>query len=79
MYVMFASSRILTFQKNWVICFIESPLKLMKNAFYFILKALPVLKIFKFLRTFRSSMKSGLIRHKVMTSQPACKQLLYTY
>ena len=27
----------------------ESPLKLMKNAFYFILKALFVLKIFKFL------------------------------
>ena len=31
---------------NW---FIESPLKMMKNAFYFILKALFVLKIFKFL------------------------------
>ena len=28
---------------------IESPLKMMKNAFYFILKALFVLKIFKFL------------------------------
>ena len=27
----------------------ESPLKTMKNAFYFILKALLVLKIFKFL------------------------------
>ena len=27
----------------------ESPLKMMKNAFYFILKALSVLKIFKFL------------------------------
>ena len=32
-----------------VICLIESPLKMMKNAFYFILKALFVLKIFKFL------------------------------
>ena len=31
------------------ICFIESPLKMMKNAFYLILKALFVLKIFKFL------------------------------
>ena len=31
------------------ICFSESPLKMMKNAFYFILKALMVLKIFKFL------------------------------
>ena len=31
------------------ICFNESPLKIMKNAFYFILKALFVLKIFKYL------------------------------
>ena len=31
------------------ICFNESPSKLMKNAFYFILKALFVFKIFKFL------------------------------
>ena len=30
-------------------CFIEGPLKMMKNAFYFILKALFVFKIFKFL------------------------------
>ena len=36
-------------KKNCVICFIESLLKMMKNAFYFILKALFVLKIFKFL------------------------------
>ena len=36
-------------KKICVICFIESPLKVMKNAFYFILKALFVLKIFKFL------------------------------
>ena len=32
-----------------VICFIESPLQMMKSAFYFILKAYFVLKIFKFL------------------------------
>ena len=31
------------------ICFNETPLKIMKNAFYFILKALFVLKVFKFL------------------------------
>ena len=31
------------------ICFNDSSLKMMKNAFYFILKALSVLKIFKFL------------------------------
>ena len=36
-------------KKNFVICFIESPLKIIKNAFCFILKALFVLKIFKFL------------------------------
>ena len=32
-----------------IICFIENALKIMKNAFYFILKALVVLEIFKFL------------------------------
>ena len=36
-------------KKICVICLIESPLKMMKNAFYFILKAFFVLKIFKFL------------------------------
>ena len=36
-------------EKFYVNCFIESPLKMMKNAFYFILKALFVLKIYKFL------------------------------
>ena len=36
--------------KNFfLICFNDSPSKMMKNAFYFILKALFVLKIFKFL------------------------------
>ena len=38
-----------TSKKNCGICFIESPLKMMKNVFYFILKALFVLKIFRFL------------------------------
>ena len=42
-------SRTLTFQKIFCICFNESPLKMMKNDFYFILKALVILKIFKFL------------------------------
>ena len=37
------------FQKNCVLCVIESPLKRIKNAFYFILKALFILKIFEFL------------------------------
>ena len=38
-----------TSKKSCVICFSESPLKIMKNGFYFILKAPFVLKIFKFL------------------------------
>ena len=37
------------FPKIFLIYFNEIPLKMMKNAFYFILKALFVLKIFKFL------------------------------
>ena len=36
-------------KKISVICFIEGPLKIMKNTFYFILKALFVFKIFNFL------------------------------
>ena len=36
-------------KKIYVTCFIESPLKIIKNAFYIILKVLFVLKIFKFL------------------------------
>ena len=36
-------------KKICVICLIESPFKMMKNAFYFILIARFVLKIFKFL------------------------------
>ena len=43
---------LLLFKKNCIICFIESPLKMMKNAFYFILKALFVLNIFKFCHDF---------------------------
>ena len=43
----------LTFQKKCIICFVE--ITMMKNAFYFILKALFILKIFKFL--------SGLFGH----------------
>ena len=39
-------------KKNCVIWSIESPLQMMKNAFYFILKALFVLKVFKFLSWF---------------------------
>ena len=38
-------------KKSCFICFNENPLKMMKNAFYFILKALFVLKILDFLVT----------------------------
>ena len=36
-------------EKICFICFNENPLPMMKNAFYFILKAFLVLKIFKYL------------------------------
>ena len=36
-------------EKIYVVCIIERPLKMMKNVFYFIVKALFVLKVFKFL------------------------------
>ena len=36
-------------KKICVLCLTESPLKMIKNVFYFILKALFVLKVFKFL------------------------------
>ena len=54
----------------------NKPLKMIKNAFYFILKARFVLKIFKFLSSLSVHLrKNGLIREmrlisKLMTSQP---------
>ena len=42
-------SRTLTFEKTFYICFNGMPLEMMKNDFYFMLKALLVFKIFKFL------------------------------
>ena len=38
----------LSLQRNCVICLIESPLKMMKNVFYFVLKYFFVLIVFKF-------------------------------
>ena len=61
------------FQNNFFVN--ESPLKMMKNTFYFILKALFLLKIFNFfVLTFWSCRKNSLIRNlrlisKLMTSQ----------
>ena len=59
----------------------ESPLKMMKNAFYFTLKALFVLKIFKFLSVLFDYVEKRLDRKirliaKFVTSQPG-KQLQY--
>ena len=51
------------FKKKDFVCFNEIPLQSMKNAFYFILKDLFVLKIFRFfVLTFWSYSKNGLIR-----------------
>ena len=73
-------SRTLTFQKNSVICLIESPLKMMKYAFYFILKALFVLRYLNFYLHFLVFKKNGLIRKirlisKFITSQPAKERI----
>ena len=40
-------------KKTCINCFIEIPLKMMKNAFYFIIKDIFVRKIFKFLFLFK--------------------------
>ena len=69
------------FKKICIICLIENPLKMMKNSFCFILKALFVLKIFEFLsRLFGHVQKNGLIRKlrlisKFMTSQPGLQTI----
>ena len=63
----------------------ESPLKMVKNAFYFTLKVFFILKIFKFLYWLFGHAEKRLIRKislisKIMTSQPwKKKQLEYTY
>ena len=69
-------SRAVFFQKKYCISFNESPLKMMKNVFYFIVKPYFIDKIFNFLSWFfLSSRKNSLIRKiklisKFMTSQP---------
>ena len=67
--------------KKIFICFNNCPSKMMKNVFYFILKALFVLKIFKFLSTFWSCRKNDLVRKtrltsKSLTSQPGLQTIL---
>ena len=71
----FVLSRTLTFQQIFFIYFNDSPSKMMKNA-YFILKALFVLKIFKFSSWLfghvekNSLMRKTSLNSKFMTSQP---------
>ena len=60
-------------KKICVICLIDSPLKMMKNAFYFILKALFILKIFKFLSRLFGHVRNSW-RHNLVY-----KQSQYTY
>ena len=68
-------------KKNCVICLMESPLKTIKNVFYFVLKAFFDLKIFKrFLTLFWSCRKNSLIgkirlTSKFMTSQPGLQTI----
>ena len=67
-------------KKNLFICFNDSLSKIMKNAFYFILKALFVLKIFNFLSWLYGNVKNSLIRKiilisKFMTSQPVWQRI----
>ena len=65
-------------KKSCVICLITNPLKMMKIAIYFILKALFVLKIFKFLsQLFGHVGKTAKIHDP--TTWFTNKQLQYTY
>ena len=65
-------------KKNFVICLIEIPLKMMNNTFYFILKALFILGIFKFLswllghvgKIYFNVYLQIRLTSKFMTSQP---------
>ena len=60
---------------------IESPLKVMKNAFYFTVKALIVVKVFKLLFWLFGHVKNDLIRtiiSKFVTSRPGEHKFQYT-
>ena len=55
---------------KFFICFNDSPSKTMKNAFYFILKVIFILKIFKFLSWhYWACRKNGLMRKKSLISK----------
>ena len=67
-------------KNNCIICYTGSPLKMMKNAFYFILKALFVLQISKFLwQLFCHVGKTTWLEKftsKFMTSQPGLQTIV---
>ena len=71
-------------KKIRVFCFIEGPLKTMKNAFYFVLKPLFVLKIFKHLSWLFGhddckvimNEKKTVYFERIMDPEPAIKNLL---
>ena len=58
-------------KKEVIICFNASPLKIMKNAFYFMIKALFVLGIFAFVLTF------WLCRKTVLNQKPKVNFKIY--
>ena len=57
-----------TFKKRCFVFFNESPLKMMKYAFYFILEALFILKIFKFLSCANATKWSNTLKQFVGNS-----------
>ena len=67
------------FPKNGFIYFIESPLKIMKNACYFMLKAFFVLEVFQFLSIFCEHVGKQLDKKAKVNFKHLQLQLQYTY
>ena len=67
--------RLSPFKKDCVSCLIENPLKMMKNTFYFILKALFVLKIFTVLSRLFGHVGKIKLSSKFVTSQPGLQTI----
>ena len=55
------------FEKNFFICLNDSPSKMMKKDFYFILKALFVLKVFKFLFSLFGHVVDTIVSRKTLS------------
>ena len=74
LYDLCIQSRAITYQKSSFICLNERPLKKMKNAFYFMLKAIFVPRYLNVTLHFWAHRENGLIRNirlisKFMTSE----------